>query len=128
MPLEQEDPPNEAAPVLLDAAAENKKEEANKTISSTATLDDLIDGLDLNEVEEDEKGNAVGVRGMTWDIFLSKQLRMICVRFGVKGYKNKKKSQTIEIIERWCTAKKRYQAMQESNTSTFVPIYCIWDT
>jgi hypothetical protein len=53
---------------------------------------------------------------MMWDVFSSRQLRMICVRFGIKGYKNKEKAQTIEIIERWCKAKKVYKSMQEGNS------------
>jgi hypothetical protein len=38
---------------------------------------------------------------------------MICVRLGIKGYKNKKKSETIDIIDRWCRNKKAYQSVQE---------------
>jgi hypothetical protein len=99
------------AQVLVDVAQDK---EGKKTKSSTGTLEDFIDSLELNEVDEDEKGNAIGVRGMMWDVFSSRQLRMICVRFGIKGYKNKKKAETIEIIERWCKAKKVYQSMQGS--------------
>jgi len=110
MPSERKDPPNKAAPVLLDAV-KNIDEEGKKT-TSTATFDILIDSLELNDVDQDETGNAIGVGGMMWDAFSSRQLRMICVRFGIKGYKNKKKVQTIELIERWCKAKKVYEAMQ----------------
>jgi hypothetical protein len=42
-------------------------------------LEELINGLDFNDVEEDDKGNSVGVCGLTWDKFSSKHLRMICV-------------------------------------------------
>jgi hypothetical protein len=112
MPTESEDVPNEMAPALLDVT-KNREKEGKKETSSTATLEELIDRLEMNELDEDEKGNVVGVCGMKWDVFSSRQLRMICVRFGIKGYKNKKKAQTIEIIERWCKAKKVYQSMQE---------------
>ena len=78
-------------------------------------LEELINGLvGFNDVQEDDKrGNSVGVCGFTWDKFSSKHLRMICVRLGIKGYKNKKKSETIDIIDRWCKCKKSYQCMQE---------------
>jgi hypothetical protein len=111
MQTESEDLQNETA--LLDVVAKSSDNEQKKAKSSTSTLEDLIDRLEFNEVDEDEKGNGVGVCGMMWDVFSSRQLRMICVRFGIKGYKNKKKTQTIEIIERWCKAKKVYKSMHE---------------
>jgi hypothetical protein len=49
-----------------------------------------------------KEGFVVGVKGVTWDRFSAKQLRRICSHFGVRGYKNAKKSDTIEtIVKRW---------------------------
>jgi hypothetical protein len=71
MQTESEDLPNETAPALLDVARGSDKEQT-KAKSSTSTLEDLIDRLEFNEVDEDEKGNVVGVSGMMWDEFLSR--------------------------------------------------------
>ena len=53
---------------------------------------------------------------------LVKTARMICIWFGIKGYKNKKnKAQTIKIIERWYKAKKVHQLMQEGYALIWEP-------
>jgi hypothetical protein len=55
MQTESEDLRNETAPTLLDVAKSSDKEQ-KKAKSSTSTLEDLIDRLEFNEVDEDEKG------------------------------------------------------------------------
>jgi hypothetical protein len=74
MQTESKDLTNETAPALLDVASGSDKEQTSKAKSSTSTLEDLIERLEFNEVDEDEKVNVVGVCGMMWDEFLSRQL------------------------------------------------------
>ena len=62
----------------------------------------------------DQAANAmVGVKGVTWDRFSAKQLRRICSHFGVRGYKNAKKCETIEIMKRWFFNKKVYRNVMD---------------
>jgi hypothetical protein len=98
------------APALLDVTKNRDKVE-KKAMSSAATLEDLIDRLELNQVDYVQKANTFGFCGMQWDVFLSRQQWLICVWFGIKVYKIKKRDQTINFIERCCKFKKVYQSM-----------------
>ena len=92
----------------VDVDDEVKQSEEN---NGTAAMNDIIESATINDVDEDKDGHAIGLKGITWDKMSAKQLRRLCIVFRVKGYKNAKKNETIDILKRWCFNKKIYQAM-----------------
>jgi hypothetical protein len=80
-----------------------------------------VSKVQWNDLHEDENGINIGVYGCLWDEFTSKQLRTICTRLSVKGYKNAKKSDLIDKIQQTFHSKKAYNGLQNRNRST-VPI------
>ena len=99
---------------------------AETTTSGNTKIIDSIDFENLTMDDVDENNDAfVGVKGVTWDRFSAKQLRRICSVFGVRGYKNANKSETIEIVKRWLFNKKVYRTAmnqyKQEATSTSGP-------
>jgi hypothetical protein len=67
------------------------------------------------DVDEDEEGTPIGVKGMKWETLSVKNLRTICARLGFKGYKNANKVGIIEIIVKCCKTKKVYASLWEND-------------
>jgi hypothetical protein len=64
--------------------------------------------ITINDVDKDEKGNPVGVRGIPWEQMHVQHLCTIYSRLSVKGVKNDQKSYIIETLNRWCYNKWNY--------------------
>ena len=71
-----------------------------------------LDSIQWTDIVEDENGKAVGISGIEWKDFSSKQLRTICSRLSVRGVKNAKKSDMIERLVTFYENKKAYTALQ----------------
>ena len=76
----------------------------------SAAYDIVAENVQHSDIDEDQDGNAIGVSGVLWGSFQSKQLRTICSRLAVRGVKNAKKSIMVEHIVRWHNNKKNYDA------------------
>ena len=106
------------------AAHEEEDKDVPKRTNKKKNPAELInfDEITMNDVDEDQNGGGVGVKGVTWDRFSAKQLRRICSSFGVKGYKHAKKNETIEILKRWCFNQKVYNSQfHQQDTSCGPP-------
>jgi hypothetical protein len=80
----------------------------NKNIDNVESID--FKNLTMKDVDEKQAGDViVDVKRVTWDRFSAKQLRRICSHFGVRGYKDAKKSETIEIVKRCGLNKKAHK-------------------
>jgi hypothetical protein len=77
-----------------------------------------VSKVQWNDLHEDENGITIGVYGCLWDEFTSKQLRTICTRLSVKGYKNAKKSDMVDKIQQSFHNKKVYNGLQNRTRST----------
>ena len=60
----------------------------------------------------DDKGKVIGVSGVEWKNFSSKQLRTICSRLALKGVKNVKKSDMVERLVACYENKQAYHKLQ----------------
>ena len=82
----------------------------NGVISGNAVNDLVAEQAHVSEIDVDDNGVAIGVSGVLWESFQSKQLRTICSRLSVRGVKNAKKSIMIDHIVRWYRNKQIYDA------------------
>ena len=93
-------------------------------VSESAANDIIAEHVQHSDVDEDEAGNAIGVSGVLWGRFQSKQLRTICSRLAIRGVKNAKKSVMVEHIVRWHNNKKNYVAAQSKANATRKTSHC----
>ena len=80
-----------------------------------------LESVQWTDFVEDEHGKAIGVCGIEWKEFSSKQLRTICSRLSVKGVKNFKKTDMVERLVSFYENKQAYNKLQKRDRTTNKP-------
>ena len=80
-----------------------------------------LESVQWTDFVEDEHGKAIGVCGIEWKEFSSKQLRTICSRLSVKGVKNFKKTDMVERLVSFYENKQAYNMLQKRDRTTNKP-------
>jgi hypothetical protein len=92
------------------ATTEDKPPTNNNNNAYTMNNNDF-EGVQWTDFFEDNEGQARGVLQTEWKLLSSKQLRTICSRLSIKGVKNVKKGQMIDMLVQTYQNRKAYNAL-----------------
>ena len=85
---------------------------------NTLHCDFNLGGVQWEDVDVNDEGNATGLFGTAFKEFSSKMLRTICSRLNLKGVKNVKKQDMVDRLIQAYNNWKNYKAMQNRKEDT----------
>jgi len=109
----QPTPPNSTTVGIPAVAAAPTTEQQAASRSTTPTLENLT----WERIDVDSVGTAIGVFGISFTQFSSKQLRSICSQLSIRGVKNVKKQLMIDHIVNHVKNRKAYDSIDASPTN-----------